>query len=139
MILIQTFEVCALTNNFISWIKGNFKVLEIAFQREEKRNFHTRLFSIVEPLLHNVPPTFLLPAQVMTPPPSPVQDPLVISEPTLKVRSVSGEKKTSISEEFILKALERLSAENSEVKERTSKLEGILGEILSRLPPPHKP
>lgn len=75
----------------------------------------------------------------MTPPSSPIQDPLVIFEPTIEVGSVSGEKKTSNSEEFILKALERLSVENSEVKERTSNLEGMLVEILSRLPPPPKP
>lgn len=54
--------------------------------------------------------------------PSSVQAPLVISEPTIEVGSISGEKKTSNYEEFILKTLERLSIENSEVKEKTSKL-----------------
>lgn len=53
---------------------------------------------------------------------------MVIYEPTLEVGSVSGEKNTLNYEEFILKALERLITENSEVKENTSKLEGVLGE-----------
>lgn len=128
--------MCALTNNFISCIEGSSEVLEIACLKEAKRNFHTRLSGIVEPLLHKVPPTLLLPDPVVTPPPSPVQAPLVIFEPTLEAGSVSGDKKTLNSKEFILKALEHISAENLEVKERTSNLEGMLGEILLRLTPP---
>lgn len=94
-------------------------MLEIACLRKEKRNFHTRLFGMVEPMLQKIPSMLLLPAPVVTPIHSPVQSPLVIFEPTLEVGSVFGEKKTSNSEEFILKALERLPVENSEVKEMT--------------------
>lgn len=70
--------------------------------------FHARLSGIIEPLLQKVPPTLLLPAPVVTSPPSPVHAPLVTSEPTLEVGSVFGAKKILNSEELILKALERL-------------------------------
>lgn len=136
---IKLYKVCALANNFRRWIDVSYEVLEITFLKEAKRNSHARLSSIVEPLLQKVPQTLLLSAPVMTPPPSPVQAPSVTSESTLEVGSVSGANKTLNCEEFILKALERLSTKNSEVKEMTSKLEGILGDILSRLSPPPKP
>lgn len=71
---------------------------------------------------------------------------MVAYEISLEVGSNYGLKKTVATEEFILKILEHLKAENSEVKkrlkhqdEKTSKIEGLLGEILSRLPPPHNP
>ena len=78
----------------------------------------------------------------MTSPPSPVQAPLVAFEPSLEVESVSGANKYMVSDEFILKTFERLTTKNSEVKEKlkrqdekTNMLVGILGELLSRLPP----
>lgn len=139
-------EVCALTNNFRSWIEVSSKASEFSFLKEAKRNLHARLSSIIEYLMQKVPPTLLLLDLVMIPPPSTLQAPLVSSEPTLDVGSVSGSKKTLNSEEFILKTLELLIATNSEVNERLkhqdekkSKMEGILEEILSRLPPPHNP
>lgn len=133
----------ALTNNFRSWIEFSSKELEIACLKEAKRNFHVILSAIVEPLLQKVPPTLLLPASEVTPPPSPVPTTMVTSKTTLEVGSNSKVKKIVVSEEFIFKNLEHLVAENSEVKERikhqdkkTSNIEGFLGEILSRLPPP---
>lgn len=82
----------------------------------------------------------------MTPPPSSAHTTMVASETTFEVGNNFGLKKTMVSEEFILKTLEHLETENSEFKERlkhqddkTSKFEGLLGEILSRLPPPSKP
>lgn len=86
--------------------------------KETKRNFHARLSSIVEPLLHKVPPTLLLPAPEVIPPPSLVQTIMVTSETTLEVGSNPGVKKTLVLKEFILKTLEHLSVENYEVKER---------------------
>lgn len=71
---------------------------------------------------------------------------MIAFETTLEVGNNSGVKKTVISKEFILKTLEHLTTEYYEVKERlkhqdekTLKIKGLLGEILSRLPPPHKP
>lgn len=93
-------EVCALTNNFRSVIEVSYEELEISFLKEAKTNFHVRLSGIVEPLLHKVPPTFMLPTPAMTPPPSPNQNTMVSSE-ILEDRSNPGLKKTVVSEEFI--------------------------------------
>lgn len=41
--------------------------------------------------------------------------------------------------EYILKILEHQTAGNSEVKKKTSKIERMLGEILSRPTPPPNP
>lgn len=113
------------------------------YLKEAKRNFHARLSGRVEPLLYKVPSMFLLPAPEVIPPPSSVQPTLVASETTLIARSGYGVKKTVISDEVIMKTLEHLEDENYEVKERlkqqdenTSTIEGMLGLILSRLPPP---
>lgn len=97
-------------------------------------------------MLHKVPPTFLLPSLEVIPPSSPVQTTLVASESTLKVGSVLGVKKIVISDEVIMKTLEHLEDENSEVKdglkkqdEKTSKIKRMLGMILSRLSPLLRP
>lgn len=66
----------------------------------------------------------------MTLPQSLVQTTLVASETTFEVGSVSEVKKTMVYEEYILKTLEHLAAENSEVKKMTSKIKRLLGEIL---------
>lgn len=65
---------------------------------------------------------------------------MVASETTLKVGSDFGVKKTVVSGEFILKTLEHLADENSEVKERlkhqdekTLKIKRFLEDILLRL------
>lgn len=113
-------------------------------------NFHAGFYGIVEPLLHKVPPTLLLPAPEVIPPPQPEQMTLDTYEKTLEVASSSGVKKSLVFEENILKTLEALKAENSAVRERmdrqdemvksqvetNTKVEGMLGTILSRLPPP---
>lgn len=54
----------------------------------------------------------------MTSPPSPIQTTMVASKTTLDVGNNFGVKKIVVSEEFILKTLENLAAENSEVKVR---------------------
>ena len=64
-------------------------------------NFHARLSGIVEPLFQNVHPTLLLPAPVVSPPPSPAQTTMVTSETTLEVGNNSEVKKTVVYEEFI--------------------------------------
>lgn len=68
---------------------------------------------------------------------------MIASETTLEVGNDPGVKKNMVSEEFIFKTWEHLTVENSIVKERlkyqnekTSKIEWLLEEILSRLPPP---
>lgn len=66
--------------------------------------------------MYKVPLTLLLPAPVVTHPPSPVQAPLVAFEPSLEVASVSGAKNSRVSDEFILKTFKRLTDENSKVK-----------------------
>lgn len=105
-------------NNFISWIEVSSEELGVACLKEAKRNFHVRLSSMVEPLIQKVPPTLLLPAPVVTPPPSPVQAPLVAYEPSLEVASVSGAKKIVVTYEFIMENFERLTVENCELKEQ---------------------
>lgn len=112
------FEVCSLTKNFRSWIEVSSKEIEVACMKEAKRNFHARLSSIVEPLLQKVSLSLLPSARVVTSPPSPVQSPLVASEPYLEVASVSGAKKTMVTDEFIMENFERLMVPNSEVKEQ---------------------
>lgn len=114
--------------------------------KEYKRKFHAILSGIVEPLLQKVAPMLLLVAQKVNPPPSQDQTTMVASKTTLEVGNKSEVKKIVVYEELIFKTLKHLVAENSEVKERlkhqdkkTSKIEGLLGEILSRLSPPHKP
>lgn len=62
-----------------------------------------RLYGIVEPQLQKVPLTLLLATLEVTPPPSPDQNNMVVSETTLELRSNSGLKKTMVFEEFILK------------------------------------
>lgn len=141
--------MCALTNNFINWIEVSSEELEFMCLKEAKRNFHARLSSIVEPLLQKVPPTPFLPVPEVIPPPSPEQMTLATSEMTPEVASVSRVKKTLVYEEIILKALEDLKVENHVVRnrldkqvemfkfqiEKTIKIEGMHGVILSRLPP----
>lgn len=112
------------------------------YLKEAGRNFHVRLSGIVETLLQKVPPMFLLPAAEVILPSSPPQTTLVSSETTLEVRSDFGVKKTVVFDEVIMKTLEYLVAENSDVKERlkrqdekTLKIEGMFGLILSILPP----
>lgn len=75
---------------------------------------------------------------------------MATSDTTLEVASVSGVKKTLISKEIILKTLENLKDENSIVREKldkkdemfkrqdekTTRIEGMLEAILSRLSPP---
>lgn len=61
---------------------------------------------------------FLLLSPEVIPPPSPAQTTLVASDITLEYRSISGVKKTGISDEVIMNTLEHLEAENFEVKER---------------------
>lgn len=96
--------------------------------------------------MQKVPHTLLLHAPFVTQPPSLVQAPLVASEPSLEVSSVSGAKKAMVTHEFILKNFKHLTVANSEVKEqlklqgeKADKLTDILGNLLLRLPPPHKP
>lgn len=139
------YEVCYFTNNFKSWIEVSFEELEVAFLKEAKRNFHARLPGIVEPLLQKFSPIFLLPTPVVTPLPSLIQSLLVVSELSLQVASVSGAKMFMVSDEFILMTFERLTVANYEVKEqlksqdeKTYMLAGMLGELLSRLPPRYK-
>lgn len=93
---------------------------------------------------------FLLPALKVIPHPSSDQMTLVASGTTLEAGGFYGAKKTVISEEIILKTLEDLKAENFVVVERlnnteemfkrrdekTTRIEGMLGAILSRLPAP---
>lgn len=64
-------EVCVLTNNFRSWIEVSSRELEFMCLKEAQRNFHARLSGIVEPLLQEFPPTFLLPTPKVIPPLSP--------------------------------------------------------------------
>lgn len=139
-------EVYALSNNFRSWIEVSSEKFEFMFLKEAKRNFHAKVSGIVEPLLQKIPPTFLLPTLEVTSPHSPIQPTLVASETTLLAGSGYGVTKTKTYDEVIMKTLEHLEAENFEVKERlkqqgkkTSKIEGVLGLILSRLPPLLKP
>lgn len=113
--------------------------------KEAKRNFHARLSGIIKPLMQKVPLTLLFPAPAVTPPPSLVQAPLVAYERSLEVFSVSGAKKTVVTDKFILENFERLTIMNSEVKEqlklqgeKTDKLKDMLGKLLSRMPTPHK-
>lgn len=112
------YEVCALTNNFRSWIEVKSEELEIACLREAKRIFHAILSRIVEPLLQKVPPTLMLPAPVVTPPPSLDQNTMVAYEISLEVGNKSRLKKIVVTEEFIWKTLEHMTDGNSEVKER---------------------
>ena len=97
--------------------RSQLKELEIACLKEAKRNFYVILFGIIEPLLQKVPPTLLLPALVVTPPPSPAQTNLVASETSLEVGINSGLKNTMVKKKFILKILDHLKARNYEVKE----------------------
>ena len=70
---------------------------------EDKRNFHNRLSSIVEPLLQKVPPMLLLHASKVIIPRSPVHTTLFSSKMSLEDGSVSEVKKTVIYEEYIMK------------------------------------
>lgn len=97
------YEVCALANNFRSWIEVNSKESEFMFLKADKSNFHVRLCGIVEPLLQKVPPMFLIHALEVIPPLSPVQTTLVASELTVEAGSVSWVKKIVISDEVIMK------------------------------------
>lgn len=90
----------------------------------------------------------LIPAPEVIPPPSPDHMALVASETTLEAGSVFGVKKTVISEEIIMNTLEDLKA-NFVVREwlnrtydmfkrqdeKTTRIEGMHGAILSRLSP----
>lgn len=76
--------MCALTNKFRSWIEVSSEELEFKWLKEAKRNFHTRLSSIVEPQLQKVPPTFLFSSLKVIPPLSPAHTTLVASETTLE-------------------------------------------------------
>lgn len=138
-------EVCDMTNKFISWIEVSSEELEVACLKEAKMNFHARISGIVEPLMQKVNPAFLLSTPVLTPPPSSVQASLVASESSLEVVSVSGAKKTMVTDEFILENFECLAVASSEVKEqlklqseKKNKLSNMLGQLLSRIPPPSK-
>lgn len=124
--------------------------MEFLYLREAKKNFVVKLYSIVELVLHKVPLTLLLPSIEAIHPPSPDQMILVAFETTLKARSIYEVNTTVISEEITMKTLEDLKAENFVVKERldkmdemfkrqdekTTRIEGMLGAILSRLSPP---
>lgn len=52
--------------------------------------------------MKKVPPTLRLPTLVMTPPPSPVQAPLVASELSLEFASISSAKKIVVTDVFQL-------------------------------------
>lgn len=118
-------EVCAPTNNFRSWIEVSSEDLEVACLKEANRNFHAKPSGIIKPLMHKVTPTLLLPALVVTPPPSTVQASLVASEPSLEVSSAFGAKKTVVTDEFILENFKRLMAVNFELKEQALRCEDI--------------
>lgn len=140
----------ALSNNFTSWIEVSTEEFEFLCQKEAKRNLHARLSGIVEPLLQKVPPKFLLPFPEVTSLPSLEHITLVTYEMTLKCGSVSRVKQTMIYEKIIMETLEDLKADNFMVRERlsnreemfkrqdgkTTSIEGMLGAILSRFPPP---
>lgn len=111
----------ALTNNFRSWIDVSSEELKFLCLKEAKRNFHSRLFSIVEPLFQKVPLTLLLPTPKVTPPSQPEHITLVVSETNLEAGSAFGVKRVVIYEEIFLKTLEVVKAENSMVKERLNK------------------
>lgn len=64
---------------------------------------------------------FLLLAPEVIPPFSPDHTTLVAYETTLEAGSDFGVKKAVIPDEVIMKTLEHLAAENSEVKERLKK------------------
>lgn len=115
--------MCALTNNFRSWIDVISEELEFVCLKEAKRNFHAKLSGIVEPLLQKGPLMLLLPALEVISPPSSNHTTLVSSETTLEAGSVFGVKKTVIYEEIIMKDLEDLKAENYEVKVSLSNTE----------------
>lgn len=81
------YEVCSMTNNFISLIDISFEELEFLCLKKAKRNFHARLSGIVEPLLQKVPSALLLPTLKVH---SPDQMTLVASEMNLEAGSVYG-------------------------------------------------
>lgn len=139
------FEVCALTNNFRSWIEVCSEALEVACLEEAKRNFHAILFGNVEPLMQKVPINLLLAAPIVTPPASPVQDPFVTFDPSLEVGSVSGAKKFVITDEFILDNFECVTAINYNMEDqlkvqnaKIDKLTEMVRLLLSRMTPPLK-
>lgn len=113
-------EVCVPTNNFKCWIEVISEELEFMCLKEAKRNFHARLFGIVEPLLQKVPPAFLLPTTKFIPPHSLVPTTLVSYEWTLEDKSIFGVKKNIIFDQVIMKTLEHPATENYKVKERLS-------------------
>lgn len=77
-------ELCTQCDNFIKWIDFSSRELEFLSLKEAQMNFHARFYGIVEPLLQKVPPTLLLPAPEVIPPPQPEQLTLATSEKSLE-------------------------------------------------------